>query len=53
MIQQFSTENSTLHLSAEDLGGRSEEVDDPHIKEVVVQLRKIADEINQNAELSQ
>ncbi|XP_062869177.1 apoptosis regulator BAX [Trichomycterus rosablanca] len=51
VIEQISTENPALHVCVEDLGGRPDETEDPHIKEVVVQLRRIADEINQNTEL--
>lgn len=42
-----------MHLSPVDLGGTATEGDDPHIKVVVEQLLKIADELNRNAELQQ
>lgn len=42
-----------MHVSPMDLGGTANEGDDPHIKEVVDQLLKIADELNRNAELQQ
>lgn len=42
-----------LHVSPVDLGGTPNEGHDPHIKEVVDQLLKIADELNRNTELQQ
>lgn len=42
-----------MRVRAEDLGGTSNEGNDPHVKEVVEQLLKIANELNQNAELQQ
>ncbi|KAF5905065.1 apoptosis regulator BAX-like [Clarias magur] len=51
VIERISTEDPTMHVSAEDLGGTANEGDDPHVKEVVEQLLKIADELNRNAEL--
>lgn len=51
VIERINTEEPSRHVSSEDLGGRSNEHQDPHIKEVVEQLLKIADELNRNAEL--
>ncbi|KAK7175756.1 hypothetical protein R3I93_000122 [Phoxinus phoxinus] len=51
IIERVTVDDPSLHVSHEDLGGRPEEGDDPHIKEVVGQLLKIADNLNQNAEL--
>lgn len=51
VIERLATEDPDRQVSSEDLGGRPDEQEDPHIKEVVVQLLKIADEMNRNAEL--
>ncbi|XP_056120056.1 apoptosis regulator BAX [Rhinichthys klamathensis goyatoka] len=51
IIERVTVDDPSMHVSPEDLGGRSQEGDDPHIKEVVGQLLKIADDLNRNAEL--
>lgn len=51
VITHINTEDPSRHVTSEDLGGRPDEQQDPQIKEVVEQLRKIADELNRNAEL--
>ncbi|XP_053369730.1 apoptosis regulator BAX [Clarias gariepinus] len=51
VIERIRTEDPSMHVSAEDLGGTANEGDDPHVKVVVDQLLKIADELNRNAEL--
>ncbi|XP_076612247.1 apoptosis regulator BAX [Chaetodon auriga] len=51
VIERINTEEPGRHVSSEDLGGRPNEQEDPHIKEVVEHLLKIADELNRNAEL--
>ncbi|XP_077057754.1 apoptosis regulator BAX [Siphateles boraxobius] len=51
IIERVTVDDPSMHVSHEDLGGRHQEGDDPHIKEVVGQLLKIADGLNQNAEL--
>ncbi|XP_051236052.1 apoptosis regulator BAX [Dicentrarchus labrax] len=51
VIERINTEDPDRHVSSEDLGGRPNEQQDPHIKDVVEQLIKIADELNRNAEL--
>ncbi|KAM9860525.1 apoptosis regulator BAX [Aulostomus maculatus] len=53
VIERINTEDPDRHVSSEDLGGRSNELKDPQIKEVVEQLLKIADEMNRNAEFQQ
>lgn len=53
VIERINTEDPERRVRSEDLGGRPNEQQDPHIKEVVEQLIKIADEINRNAELQQ
>lgn len=53
MIESISAEDPERHVAPEDLGGRPNELQDPHIKEVVQQLLKIADELNRNTELQQ
>uniref|UniRef100_H3D9M0 Zgc:153993 n=1 Tax=Tetraodon nigroviridis TaxID=99883 RepID=H3D9M0_TETNG len=50
VIERIHVEQPSLHVSSEDLGGRSEEQRDPQTKEVVEQLLKIADDLNRNAE---
>ncbi|KAL7866507.1 hypothetical protein AOLI_G00143210 [Acnodon oligacanthus] len=50
VMERISTENPAMHVSPEDLGGRPDEMDDPHVKVVVEQLLKIADDLNRNAE---
>ncbi|XP_066503706.1 apoptosis regulator BAX isoform X2 [Hoplias malabaricus] len=51
VIERISTENPPMHVSPEELGGRPDEGADPQVKEVVEQLIRIAEELNQNAEL--
>ncbi|KAK3533636.1 hypothetical protein QTP70_024038 [Hemibagrus guttatus] len=51
VIESISTEDPAMHVSPVDLGGTANEGDDPHVKDVVNQLLKIADELNRNAEL--
>ncbi|XP_057697528.1 apoptosis regulator BAX isoform X1 [Corythoichthys intestinalis] len=51
VIERINTEDPSRHVTSEDLGGRSNEQQEPQIKEVVEQLLKIADELNRNAEL--
>lgn len=51
VIERINTEEPGRRVSSEDLGGRSNEQQDPQVKEVVDQLLKIADELNRNAEL--
>lgn len=51
VIERINHAEPDRHISSEDLGGRSEEQQDPHVKEVVDQLLKIAEELNRNAEL--
>ncbi|XP_035507624.1 apoptosis regulator BAX [Morone saxatilis] len=51
VIERINTEDPDRLVSSEDLGGRPNEQQDPHIKDVVEQLIKIADELNRNAEL--
>lgn len=53
VIERIHVEQPSLHVSSEDLGGRSEEQRDPQTKEVVEQLLKIADDLNRNAEFQQ
>lgn len=53
VIERISTEDPALYVSPVDLGGNAEEGNDPHVKEVVEQLIKIADELNRNTELQQ
>ncbi|KAF3833214.1 hypothetical protein F7725_026879 [Dissostichus mawsoni] len=51
VIERINAEEPSRHVSSEHLGGRPNEQQDPHVKEVVQQLLKIADEMNRNAEL--
>ncbi|XP_049452315.1 apoptosis regulator BAX [Epinephelus fuscoguttatus] len=51
VTQRINAEEPGRHVSAEHLGGRPNEQQDPQIKEVVKQLIKIADDINRNVEL--
>ncbi|XP_005949815.2 apoptosis regulator BAX [Haplochromis burtoni] len=51
VIAHINTEEPSRHVTSEDLGGRPDEQQDPQVKEVVEQLRKIADSLNRNAEL--
>ncbi|CAL8244546.1 unnamed protein product [Lota lota] len=51
VMHRISTVDPDMHVSSEDLGGRPNEQQDPQIKEVVEQLLRIADDLNQNAEL--
>ncbi|TKS69459.1 Apoptosis regulator BAX [Collichthys lucidus] len=53
VIQRINTAEPSRHVSSEDLGGRPNEQQDPHIKEVVEHLLKIAEDLNRNAELQQ
>ncbi|KAJ3594026.1 hypothetical protein NHX12_006358 [Muraenolepis orangiensis] len=53
VIARIISQDPGIHVSSEDLGGRPNEQQDPQIKEVVEQLLRIADELNQNAELQQ
>ncbi|XP_061563689.1 apoptosis regulator BAX-like [Cololabis saira] len=47
----INLEDPGLQVSSEDLGGRSEEQQDPIIKEVVERLLKLGDKLNEDAEL--
>uniref|UniRef100_A0A3Q4GC96 Zgc:153993 n=1 Tax=Neolamprologus brichardi TaxID=32507 RepID=A0A3Q4GC96_NEOBR len=51
VIAHINAEEPSRHVTSEELGGRSDEQQDPQIKEVVEHLRKIADSLNRNAEL--
>ncbi|XP_034054758.1 apoptosis regulator BAX [Gymnodraco acuticeps] len=51
VIERINAEEPSRHVSSEHLGGRPNEQQDPHVKEVVQQLLKIADEMNRNTEL--
>ncbi|KAK2853405.1 hypothetical protein Q5P01_006066 [Channa striata] len=51
VIERMDTDDPGRRVSSEDLGGRSEEQQDPQIKEVVQHLIKISDELNSNVEL--
>ncbi|KAM3625124.1 uncharacterized protein V6R79_007104 [Siganus canaliculatus] len=51
VIERMHTEDPNRRISSVDLGGRPNEQQDPHIKEVVEQLIKIADQLNRDAEL--
>ncbi|XP_019907511.1 apoptosis regulator BAX [Esox lucius] len=51
VIRRISTDDPQRHLSPEDLGGESNELEDRQIKDVVSQLLIIADDLNRNAEL--
>ncbi|XP_062327611.1 apoptosis regulator BAX [Osmerus eperlanus] len=51
VVGRITSEHPDRRLSSEDLGGRPNELQDPEIKEVVGQLLKIADELNNNVEL--
>ncbi|KAK5935926.1 hypothetical protein CgunFtcFv8_021239 [Champsocephalus gunnari] len=51
VIERINAEEPSRHVSSEHLGGRPNEQQDPHVKEMVQQLLKIADEMNRNAEL--
>ena len=53
VIGRINTGDPDQRICSEDLGGRPNELNDPHIKEVVKQLLKIADELNRNAEFQQ
>lgn len=53
VVERISSEHPDRRLSSEDLGGRSGELLDPEIKDVVDQLLKIAEELNHNVELRQ
>lgn len=50
VIERINTEDPSRTVSSEDLGGRPGEQQDPHIKEVVEQLLRIAEDMNRNAE---
>ncbi|XP_075994309.1 apoptosis regulator BAX [Genypterus blacodes] len=51
VIGRMGTEDPDRYVSSEDLGGKHDEQQDPHIKEVVLQLLKISDDMNRNVEL--
>ena len=51
VMQRIAAVDPAMQVSSEDLGGPRNEQQDPQIKEVVQQLLKIADDLNQNAEL--
>lgn len=46
VIERMNADEPSQHVSSEDLGGRPNEQKDPKIKEVVGQLLKIADEMD-------
>lgn len=50
MIERINADEPSRRVSSEDLGGRPNEQKDPQIKEVVGQLLKIADEMDNDAE---
>lgn len=50
VIAQINADEPSRGVSSEDLGGRPNEQKDPKIKEVVGQLLKIADEMDNDAE---
>ncbi|KAK1798262.1 hypothetical protein P4O66_006736 [Electrophorus voltai] len=51
VIERFNAENPAMQVSPVALGGTADEGSDPHVKEVVDQLLRIADDLNRNAEL--
>ncbi|KAG1941365.1 apoptosis regulator BAX isoform X2 [Pimephales promelas] len=51
IVERVTVDDPSMHVSPVDLGGRPQETEDPHIKEVVGQLLKIADDLNRNAVL--
>ncbi|XP_036390829.1 apoptosis regulator BAX [Megalops cyprinoides] len=51
VVEMVNNHDPQIHLVPEDLGGRPNEGQEPQVKEVVSHLRKIADELNRNAEL--
>ncbi|KAM6980645.1 apoptosis regulator BAX [Aplochiton taeniatus] len=51
VIERINTVDPDRHVSPVDLGGASSELQDPHVKEVVEQLLRIADEINRDKEM--
>lgn len=53
MIERINADESSRRVSSEELGGRPNEQKDPQIKEVVGQLLKIADQIDNDAEFQQ
>jgi len=53
IVERVTVDDPSMHVSPVDLGGRPQETEDPHIKEVVGQLLKIADDLNRNAVLQQ
>lgn len=50
VIERMNADEPSQHVSSEDLGGRPNEQKDPKIKEVVGQLLKIADEMDNDVE---
>ncbi|XP_053736976.1 apoptosis regulator BAX [Synchiropus splendidus] len=50
VMQRVQMHDPDRSIRSEDLGGRPQEQQEPHIKEVVAQLLKIADALNRNAE---
>ncbi|KAJ3594023.1 hypothetical protein NHX12_006355 [Muraenolepis orangiensis] len=53
VIARIISRDPGIRVSSEDLGGRPNEQQDPQIKEMVEQLLRIGDELDQNAELQQ
>lgn len=53
MIERINADEPSRRVSSEDLGGRPNEQKDPQTKEVVGQLLKIADEMDNDAEFQQ
>ncbi|KAG5840000.1 apoptosis regulator BAX [Anguilla rostrata] len=51
VIQSVNRDDPRMHLVPEDLGGRADEGQEPEVKEVVLRLRKIAEDLNRDAEL--
>ncbi|XP_076879824.1 apoptosis regulator BAX [Brachyhypopomus gauderio] len=51
VVGRFNAENPDMQVSSVDLGGQADEATDPHMKEVVNQLLRIADDLNRNVEL--
>ncbi|KAM9832262.1 apoptosis regulator BAX [Neosynchiropus ocellatus] len=50
VMQRVHMQDPERRIRSEDLGGRPREQQDPHIKQVVEQLVKIADALNRNVE---
>ena len=51
VMHRIEAVDPAMQVSSEDLGGARNEQQDPQIKEVVEHLLRIADNLNQNAEL--